>query len=118
MTADETDSSTLQHIGCSRNTGDDESHPDGFEGPSDLPCPHRTPASCHPGRDHHGDQAADGTSRRQSLPGTASIQHADCILVLEDGLLVGKGTHQELLKSCDVYKEIVSSQLSKEDMEK
>ena len=41
---------------------------------------------------------------------TASIQHADCILVLEDGLLVGKGTHQELLQSCEVYREIYESQ--------
>lgn len=48
---------------------------------------------------------------------TSSIQHADCILVLEDGKLVGKGKHEELLESCDVYKEIYYSQFKKEAME-
>ena len=37
---------------------------------------------------------------------TSSIQHADLILVLEDGRLVGKGTHETLLDTCEVYKEI------------
>ena len=44
---------------------------------------------------------------------TSSIQHADLILVLEDGELVGKGTHDELLASCDVYNEIYISQYKK-----
>jgi len=44
---------------------------------------------------------------------TSSIQHADLILVLEDGELVGKGTHEELLESCDVYNEIYMSQYKK-----
>ncbi len=44
---------------------------------------------------------------------TSSIQHADQILVLEDGCLVGKGTHKELLKTCSVYKEIYESQYRK-----
>lgn len=44
---------------------------------------------------------------------TSSIQHADLILVLEDGELVGKGTHGELLESCDVYNEIYMSQYKK-----
>ncbi|MBP5532860.1 MAG: ABC transporter ATP-binding protein [Lachnospiraceae bacterium] len=39
----------------------------------------------------------------------STVQHADMILVLDDGDLVGKGTHEELLKSCDVYKEIYAS---------
>ena len=39
----------------------------------------------------------------------STVQHADMILVLEDGRLVGKGTHDELIKSCDVYKEIYAS---------
>lgn len=43
---------------------------------------------------------------------TSSIQHADKILVLDDGELVGMGTHDALLKSCDVYQEIYHSQLS------
>ena len=41
---------------------------------------------------------------------TSSIQHADNIVVLDDGMLVGQGTHDELLKTCDVYEEIYSSQ--------
>lgn len=47
---------------------------------------------------------------------TSSIQHADCILVLDDGKLVGKGKHDELLKSCEVYQEIYYSQFKKEAM--
>ena len=38
------------------------------------------------------------------------------ILVLEDGDLVGKGTHEELLKSCEVYQEIYMSQYKKEEI--
>ena len=41
---------------------------------------------------------------------TASLQHADQILVLDDGGLVGKGTHEELLASCEIYREIHQSQ--------
>lgn len=44
---------------------------------------------------------------------TSSIRHADLILVLEDGELVGKGTHDELLASCEVYNEIYMSQYKK-----
>ena len=39
----------------------------------------------------------------------STIQHADMILVLDDGCLVGKGTHDELIETCDVYKEIYAS---------
>ena len=42
---------------------------------------------------------------------------ADQIIVLDKGCVVGKGTHQELLKNCEVYKEIALSQLSKEELE-
>ncbi len=45
---------------------------------------------------------------------TASIQHADLILVLDDGELVGSGTHAELLESCPAYREIYDSQFKKE----
>lgn len=48
---------------------------------------------------------------------TSSIQHADMILVLDDGKLVGKGTHEELVKNCDVYKEIYMSQFKGEGKE-
>jgi len=46
-----------------------------------------------------------------------TIMNADKIIVLEDGNCVGMGTHKELLKNCDVYKEIAYSQLSKEELE-
>ena len=46
-----------------------------------------------------------------------TIMNADKIIVLEDGVSVGMGTHKELLKKCDVYKEIALSQLSKEELE-
>lgn len=46
-----------------------------------------------------------------------SIKHADQIVVLEDGNMVGLGTHEELLKTCEEYKEICLSQLSKEEVE-
>lgn len=45
---------------------------------------------------------------------TASIQHADSIIVLDDGVIVGKGTHKELLQSCQIYSEIYNSQFKKE----
>ncbi len=44
---------------------------------------------------------------------TSSIQHADTILVLEDGEVVGSGTHRTLLDSCEVYREIYQSQFRK-----
>ena len=45
---------------------------------------------------------------------TASIQHADQILVLDDGRLAASGTHEELLRSCALYREIHDSQFPKE----
>ena len=44
----------------------------------------------------------------------ASVRYADEVLVLDDGLLVGKGTHEELLKNCAIYQEIYYSQFPKE----
>ena len=46
----------------------------------------------------------------------STILHADQILVLEDGRIVGKGTHQELLASCETYQEIARSQLSEAEL--
>lgn len=43
----------------------------------------------------------------------ASIQHADRIIVLDDGKIVGNGTHEELLEHCEVYREIYDSQFKK-----
>ncbi|MBE0701232.1 MAG: ABC transporter ATP-binding protein [Acholeplasmataceae bacterium] len=45
-----------------------------------------------------------------------TIRHADQIIVLDQGTIVGKGTHEELIKSCGVYQEIAYSQLSKEEL--
>lgn len=73
------------------------------------------------------DYATDAALRRaiKALPGdmtviivsqrTASIQHADHILVLEDGCLAGQGTHETLLQTCPVYREIYDSQFRKEE---
>ncbi len=47
----------------------------------------------------------------------ATILGADQIVVLDEGVIVGIGTHKQLLKSCEVYKEIASSQLTKEELE-
>ena len=71
------------------------------------------------------DFATDAALRRAiaALPGdittfivsqrTSSISSADCILVLDDGELVGIGRHEELLESCEVYREIYDSQFRK-----
>lgn len=47
----------------------------------------------------------------------STIMHAEQIIVLDEGKIVGKGTHEELLKTCKTYYEIASSQLSKEELE-
>ena len=72
------------------------------------------------------DYATDAALRKalKALPGelttvivsqrTASIQHADQILVLEDGELAGLGDHKSLLETCPVYREIYESQFRKE----
>lgn len=46
-----------------------------------------------------------------------TIMDADRILVIDDGRIVGQGTHSELLESCDVYRQIAQSQLSEEELE-
>lgn len=73
------------------------------------------------------DFATDAALRRalRTLPGaptvvivsqrTSSIRHADCILVLDNGRLAGAGTHEELLQSCALYREIHESQYRKEE---
>ncbi len=47
----------------------------------------------------------------------STIKNADKIVVLDEGKIVGMGKHSELMKDCDVYKEIAYSQLSKEELE-
>ena len=46
----------------------------------------------------------------------STILHAEQILVLDDGQIVGKGTHEELLRNCEVYQQIAASQLSEEEL--
>ena len=76
------------------------------------------------------DYATDAALRKAlaALPGSvtvfivsqraASLQHADQILVLDDGRLVGLGTHDQLRQSCPVYEEIYESQFKKGDVQK
>lgn len=47
----------------------------------------------------------------------STILNADQIIVLEEGKIVGKGTHKELMKNCETYSQIALSQLSKEELE-
>ena len=46
----------------------------------------------------------------------ATVKNADQIIVLDNGRVVGKGKHQELMESCETYQEIAYSQLSKEEL--
>ena len=46
----------------------------------------------------------------------STILHAEQILVLDDGKIVGKGTHEELLKNCETYQQIARSQLSAKEL--
>ena len=46
----------------------------------------------------------------------STVMDADKIIVLDEGRVAGMGTHRELLKSCDIYREIVASQLSEEEL--
>ena len=46
----------------------------------------------------------------------STIMNAEQIIVLDEGKIVGKGTHKELLKTCPEYREIAESQLSKEEL--
>lgn len=48
----------------------------------------------------------------------STIMNADQILVLDDGKIVGKGTHRELMQNCETYKQIAGSQLSEEEIKK
>lgn len=46
----------------------------------------------------------------------STIRHADRILVMNDGKIVGNGTHEELMKTCNIYREIANSQLSEKEL--
>lgn len=62
-----------------------------------------------------GEEAADATVIVVAQR-IATVMHADEILVLDEGRLAGKGTHAELMESCEVYRQIAVSQLSKEEL--
>jgi ABC-type multidrug transport system fused ATPase/permease subunit len=61
-------------------------------------------------REMGGDTTVFVVSQR-----AASVMHADSIIVLDDGQVVGQGKHEQLLDSCPVYREIFDSQFKKED---
>lgn len=61
-------------------------------------------------------QKCQGTTCLMVAQRIGTIRNADCIIVLEHGSIVGSGTHDELMRTCDTYKEIASSQLSKEEL--
>lgn len=61
-------------------------------------------------------QQTGGTTNIIVAQRIGTIRDADCILVIENGAIVGKGTHRELMESCKVYQEIAYSQLSKEEL--
>jgi ATP-binding cassette subfamily B protein len=46
----------------------------------------------------------------------STIKNAEQIIVLDEGKIVGQGTHKELMENCDTYKEIALSQLSREEL--
>ncbi len=75
--------------------------------------------------DYKTDRVLRSTLRRETKDTTTlivaqrigTIKDADKIIVLDDGKIAGMGTHSELLKNCDVYRQIALSQLSKEELD-
>ncbi len=61
-------------------------------------------------------QETAGTTNIIVAQRIGTIRDADLILVIEDGRIVGSGTHEELMRECGVYQEIAYSQLSKEEL--
>ena len=57
-------------------------------------------------REHHGDATLIVIAQRVS-----SIMNLDEIIVLDEGVMIGKGTHEELLRTCPVYREIQQTQM-------
>lgn len=65
----------------------------------------------HALRKERGDAAVIIVAQRVS-----TVLHADCIVMLDGGRIIGMGTHEELMVSCDVYREIAESQLRAQDL--
>ncbi len=61
-------------------------------------------------------QSAGDTTTLIVAQRISTILHADLILVLDEGRIVGKGTHRELMENCEVYRQIAKSQLSEEEL--
>mgnify|MGYP002510377892 CR=1 FL=1 len=80
---------------------------------------------CHSALDYKTDKILRRELRLRAADATiiivaqriGTIKDADRIIVLKEGRIAGMGTHRELMKSCDLYKEIAHSQLSKEELE-
>ena len=66
--------------------------------------------------DFKTDAAVRRALGQEAADATVIVMHADEILVLDEGRLAGKGTHAELMESCEVYRQIAVSQLSKEEL--
>ncbi|WP_165170912.1 ABC transporter ATP-binding protein [Adlercreutzia sp. ZJ242] len=62
------------------------------------------------------DARARGVTRVIVAQRISTIQGADCIVVLDEGRVVGKGTHEELMRDCEEYRAIALSQLSEEEL--
>ncbi|WP_165055691.1 ABC transporter ATP-binding protein, partial [Adlercreutzia sp. ZJ305] len=62
------------------------------------------------------DAHAGGVTRVIVAQRISTIQTADCIVVLDEGRVVGKGTHEELMRDCEEYRAIALSQLSEEEL--
>ena len=63
-----------------------------------------------------GEEVNDVSASLIVAQRVSTILHADQILVLEEGSVVGKGTHKELMENCEVYQQIAKSQLSEEEL--
>lgn len=63
------------------------------------------------------EHSAHGATRLIVAQRIGTIRHADKIVVLDEGRAVGIGTHEELMKTCPVYREIAMSQLSAEELD-
>ena len=61
-------------------------------------------------------EESGGSTRLVVTQRVATVKSADQIIVLDDGRIAGKGTHKELMESCDTYREIALSQLTEEEL--
>jgi len=62
------------------------------------------------------DQTSEG--EKEEGPKEPTVNISNVVITLEDGNIVGKGTHEELMKNCETYRQIALSQLSEEELNK